>query len=167
MSNFVVSSLKYRPKDFESVVGQNHVTNTLKNSISENKIPSAILFCGPRGVGKTSCARIYAKEINKSSIENDENHDYSFNIFEIDAASNNKTDDIRDLIEKVRIPPQIGRYKVYIIDEVHMLSKQAENAFLKTLEEPPTHIVFTDFYCFTHWNSVISSFTPNFTIVSF
>ena len=142
MSNFVVSSLKYRPKDFESVVGQNHVTNTLKNSISENKIPSAILFCGPRGVGKTSCARIYAKEINKSSIENDENHDYSFNIFEIDAASNNKTDDIRDLIEKVRIPPQTGRYKVYIIDEVHMLSKQAENAFLKTLEEPPTHIVF-------------------------
>ena len=142
MSNFVVSSLKYRPKDFESVIGQNHVTNTLKNSISENKIPSAILFCGPRGVGKTSCARIYAKEINKSSIENDENHDYSFNIFEIDAASNNKTDDIRDLIEKVRIPPQIGRYKVYIIDEVHMLSKQAENAFLKTLEEPPTHIVF-------------------------
>ena len=142
MSNFVVSSLKYRPKDFESVVGQNHVTNTLKNSISENKIPSAILFCGPRGVGKTSCARIYAKEINKSSIENNENHDYSFNIFEIDAASNNKTDDIRDLIEKVRIPPQIGRYKVYIIDEVHMLSKQAENAFLKTLEEPPTHIVF-------------------------
>ena len=142
MSNFVVSSLKYRPKDFESVVGQNHVTNTLKNSISENKIPSAILFCGPRGVGKTSCARIYAKEINKSSIENDENHDYSFNIFEIDAASNNKTDDIRDLIEKVRIPPQIGTYKVYIIDEVHMLSKQAENAFLKTLEEPPTHIVF-------------------------
>lgn len=142
MSNFIVSSLKYRPKDFESVVGQNHVTNTLKNSISENKIPSAILFCGPRGVGKTSCARIYAKEINKSSIENDENHDYSFNIFEIDAASNNKTDDIRDLIEKVRIPPQIGRYKVYIIDEVHMLSKQAENAFLKTLEEPPAHIVF-------------------------
>ena len=142
MSNFVVSSLKYRPKDFESVVGQNHVTNTLKNSISENKIPSAILFCGPRGVGKTSCARIYAKEINKSSIENDEYHDYSFNIFEIDAASNNKTDDIRDLIEKVRIPPQIGTYKVYIIDEVHMLSKQAENAFLKTLEEPPTHIVF-------------------------
>ena len=142
MSNFVVSSLKYRPKDFESVVGQSHVTNTLKNSISENKIPSAILFCGPRGVGKTSCARIYAKEINKSSIEKDENHDYSFNIFEIDAASNNKTDDIRDLIEKVRIPPQIGKYKVYIIDEVHMLSKQAENAFLKTLEEPPAHIVF-------------------------
>ena len=142
MSNFVVSSLKYRPKDFESVVGQNHVTNTLKNSITENKVPSAILFCGPRGVGKTSCARIYAKEINKSSIENGENYDYSFNIFEIDAASNNKTDDIRDLIEKVRIPPQIGKYKVYIIDEVHMLSKQAENAFLKTLEEPPKHIVF-------------------------
>ena len=142
MSNFVVSSLKYRPKDFDSVVGQNHVTKTLKNSIIENKIPSALLFCGPRGVGKTSCARIYAKEINSESVQNLENPDYSFNIFEIDAASNNKTDDIRDLIEKVRIPPQIGKYKVYIIDEVHMLSKQAENAFLKTLEEPPPHIVF-------------------------
>jgi len=142
MSNFVVSSLKYRPKDFDSVVGQDHVTKTLKNSIIENKIPSALLFCGPRGVGKTSCARIYAKEINLESVQNLENPDYSFNIFEIDAASNNKTDDIRDLIEKVRIPPQIGKYKVYIIDEVHMLSKQAENAFLKTLEEPPPHIVF-------------------------
>ena len=142
MSNFVVSSLKYRPKDFDSVVGQDHVTKTLKNSIIENKIPSALLFCGPRGVGKTSCARIYAKEINSESVQNLENPDYSFNIFEIDAASNNKTDDIRDLIEKVRIPPQIGKYKVYIIDEVHMLSKQAENAFLKTLEEPPPHIVF-------------------------
>ena len=142
MSNFVVSSLKYRPKDFDSVVGQDHVTKTLKNSIIENKIPSALLFCGPRGVGKTSCARIYAKEINSESVQNLESPDYSFNIFEIDAASNNKTDDIRDLIEKVRIPPQIGKYKVYIIDEVHMLSKQAENAFLKTLEEPPPHIVF-------------------------
>jgi len=142
MSDFVVSSLKYRPKDFDSVVGQDHVTKTLKNSIIENKIPSALLFCGPRGVGKTSCARIYAKEINSESVQNLENPDYSFNIFEIDAASNNKTDDIRDLIEKVRIPPQIGKYKVYIIDEVHMLSKQAENAFLKTLEEPPPHIVF-------------------------
>ena len=142
MSNFVVSSLKYRPKDFDSVVGQDHVTKTLRNSIIENKIPSALLFCGPRGVGKTSCARIYAKEINSESVQNLENPDYSFNIFEIDAASNNKTDDIRDLIEKVRIPPQIGKYKVYIIDEVHMLSKQAENAFLKTLEEPPPHIVF-------------------------
>ena len=142
MSNFVVSSLKYRPKDFDSVVGQDHVTKTLKNSIIENKIPSALLFCGPRGVGKTSCARIYAKEINSESVQNLENPDYSFNIFEIDDASNNKTDDIRDLIEKVRIPPQIGKYKVYIIDEVHMLSKQAENAFLKTLEEPPPHIVF-------------------------
>ena len=142
MSDFVVSSLKYRPKDFDSVVGQDHVTKTLKNSIIENKIPSALLFCGPRGVGKTSCARIYAKEINSESVQNLENPDYSFNIFEIDAASNNKTDDIRDLIEKVRIPPQIGKNKVYIIDEVHMLSKQAENAFLKTLEEPPPHIVF-------------------------
>ena len=142
MSNFVVSSLKYRPKDFDSVVGQDHVTKTLKNSIIDNKIPSALLFCGPRGVGKTSCARIYAKEINSESVQNLESPDYSFNIFEIDAASNNKTDDIRDLIEKVRIPPQIGKYKVYIIDEVHMLSKQAENAFLKTLEEPPPHIVF-------------------------
>ena len=142
MNDFVVSSLKYRPKSFETVVGQNHVTGTLKNSIKENKIPSAILFCGPRGVGKTSCARIYAREINKSSIENIDSHDLSFNIFELDAASNRGIEEMKNLIDKVRIPPQIGKYKVYIIDEVHMLTTQAMNAFLKTLEEPPKHIVF-------------------------
>tara|TARA_B100001173_G_scaffold214928_1_gene185576 strand:- start:64 stop:1740 length:1677 start_codon:yes stop_codon:yes gene_type:complete len=142
MNDFVVSSLKYRPKNFDSVIGQNHITSTLKNSITENKIPSAILFCGPRGVGKTSCARIYAKEINKSSIENIDSHDLSFNIFELDAASNRGIEEMKNLIDKVRIPPQIGKYKVYIIDEVHMLTPQAMNAFLKTLEEPPKHIVF-------------------------
>ena len=138
---YKVSALKYRPDEFDKVIGQNHVTDTLKNSIKENKIPSAILFCGPKGVGKTTCARIYAKEINKDSIEL-EKYDHAFNIFELDAASNRKIDDIRDLLEKVKIPPQIGKYKVYIIDEVHMLTKEAENAFLKTLEEPPSHIVF-------------------------
>jgi DNA polymerase-3 subunit gamma/tau len=138
MSKFVVSSLKYRPNLFEKVIGQQHITKTLKNSIADQKIPSAILFCGPRGVGKTSCARIFAREINKFTL----NDDISFNIFELDAASNNKVEDIRDLIDKVRIPPQSGNYKVYIIDEVHMLSKSAENAFLKTLEEPPPYIVF-------------------------
>ena len=138
MSDFVVSSLKYRPSNFENVVGQEHVTKTLKNSIIDKKIPSAILFCGPRGVGKTSCARIFAREINDFNSTDD----LSFNIFELDAASNNKVEDIRDLIDKVRIPPQSGKYKVYIIDEVHMLSKNAENAFLKTLEEPPPYIVF-------------------------
>ena len=138
---YKVSALKYRPDEFDKVIGQNHVTETLKNSIKENKIPSAILFCGPKGVGKTTCARIYAKEINKDSIEL-EKYDHAFNIFELDAASNRKIDDIRDLLEKVKIPPQIGKYKVYIIDEVHMLTKEAENAFLKTLEEPPSHIVF-------------------------
>ncbi|RZP10696.1 MAG: DNA polymerase III subunit gamma/tau [Flavobacteriales bacterium] len=138
MSDFIVSALKYRPSTFEDVVGQQHVTRTLINSIKENKIPSALLFCGPRGVGKTSSARIFAREINDYSKEDE----LSFNIFELDAASNNKADDIRDLIEKVRIPPQKGKYKVYIIDEVHMLSKHAENAFLKTLEEPPPYVVF-------------------------
>ena len=139
--DYKVSALKYRPNDFSKVIGQNHVTDTLKNSIKENKIPSAILFCGPKGVGKTTCARIYAREINKEFIQL-ENYDYAFNIFELDAASNRKIDDIRDLLEKVKIPPQLGKYKVYIIDEVHMLTKEAENAFLKTLEEPPPHIVF-------------------------
>ena len=139
--DYKVSALKYRPNEFSKVIGQNHVTDTLKNSIKENKVPSAILFCGPKGVGKTTCARIYAREINKEFIRL-ENYDYAFNIFELDAASNRKIDDIRDLLEKVKIPPQLGKYKVYIIDEVHMLTKEAENAFLKTLEEPPPHIVF-------------------------
>ena len=139
--DYKVSALKYRPSEFGKVIGQNHVTDTLKNSVKENKIPSAILFCGPKGVGKTTCARIYAREINKEFIQF-EDYDYAFNIFELDAASNRKIDDIRDLLEKVKIPPQLGKYKVYIIDEVHMLTKEAENAFLKTLEEPPPHIVF-------------------------
>ena len=139
--DYKVSALKYRPNEFNKVIGQNHVTDTLKNSIKENKIPSAILFCGPKGVGKTTCARIYAREINKEFIRL-KNYDYAFNIFELDAASNRKIDDIRDLLEKVKVPPQLGKYKVYIIDEVHMLTKEAENAFLKTLEEPPPHIVF-------------------------
>ena len=137
MSDFVVSALKYRPKNFSDVVGQEAVTKTLENAIATNKIPNAMLFCGPRGVGKTTCARIFANEINKQ-----QNNDLAFNIFELDAASNNSVSDIRNLIEQVRIPPQTGKFKVFIIDEVHMLSQTAFNAFLKTLEEPPKHAVF-------------------------
>ena len=138
MENFIVSALKYRPDSFESVVGQNSITKTLENAILQNKIPQAMLFCGPRGVGKTTCARILAKQINNGN----ESLDFSYNIFELDAASNNGVDDIRNLIDQVRIPPQTGNYKVYIIDEVHMLSGQAFNAFLKTLEEPPKYAIF-------------------------
>ncbi len=139
--NYIVSALKYRPKKFEEVVGQQAVTNTLKNAIAKDHLAQALLFTGPRGVGKTTCARILAKEINKAEgLSADE--DFAFNIFELDAASNNSVDDIRNLIEQVRIPPQVGKYKVYIIDEVHMLSAQAFNAFLKTLEEPPAHAIF-------------------------
>ena len=138
MDNFVVSALKYRPDNFDSVVGQKSITKTLENAISQNQLPQALLFCGPRGVGKTTCARILAKKINTEK----ELNDYSYNIFELDAASNNGVDDIRNLIDQVRIPPQTGKYKVYIIDEVHMLSGQAFNAFLKTLEEPPSYAIF-------------------------
>ena len=138
MENFTVSALKYRPNSFESVVGQSAITKTLENAIQNNQLPQAMLFCGPRGVGKTTCARILAKQINGA----DESSDFSYNIFELDAASNNGVDDIRNLIEQVRIPPQTGNYKVYIIDEVHMLSGQAFNAFLKTLEEPPKYAIF-------------------------
>lgn len=141
MENYIVSARKYRPKNFDEVVGQKHITDTLENEIKLDKLAQAFLFTGPRGVGKTTCARILAKVIN-SSGEDDPNKDYSFNIFELDAASNNSVDDIRALIEQVRIPPQTGRYKVYIIDEVHMLSSQAFNAFLKTLEEPPRYAIF-------------------------
>jgi len=141
VSEYIVSARKYRPATFEEVVGQGHVTTTLYNEIQNDHLAQAFLFCGPRGVGKTTCARILAREINKDSIE-DENYDYSFNIFELDAASNNTVEDIRALNEQVRIPPSVGKYKVYIIDEVHMLSSSAFNAFLKTLEEPPAYAVF-------------------------
>ncbi len=153
MDHFVVSARKYRPAVFRSVVGQEHITSTLRNAISRGQLAHAYLFCGPRGVGKTTCARIFAKSINCLSPRDNEacgecescrafNEERSFNIHELDAASNNSVEDIRTLTEQVRIPPQIGRYSVYIIDEVHMLSAAAFNAFLKTLEEPPAHAVF-------------------------
>lgn len=154
MDNYIVSARKYRPMTFNSVVGQRALTTTLKNAIASGKLAHAYLFCGPRGVGKTTCARIFAKTINCLSPAQDGeacnqcescvafNEQRSFNIHELDAASNNSVDDIRSLIEQVRIPPQIGKYKVYIIDEVHMLSQAAFNAFLKTLEEPPHHAIF-------------------------
>lgn len=154
MENYIVSARKYRPATFESVVGQRALTTTLKNAISTGKLAHAYLFCGPRGVGKTTCARIFAKTINCMNPTADGeacnecesctsfNEQRSYNIHELDAASNNSVDDIRQLVEQVRIPPQIGKYKVYIIDEVHMLSASAFNAFLKTLEEPPHHAIF-------------------------
>ena len=138
---FVVSARKYRPQTFKDVVGQQSITNTLTNAIENNHLAQALLFCGPRGVGKTTCARILAKKINSDGTESPD-EDFAFNIFELDAASNNSVDDIRSLIDQVRIPPQVGKYKVYIIDEVHMLSANAFNAFLKTLEEPPKHAIF-------------------------
>lgn len=154
MDNYIVSARKYRPDSFESVVGQDSITQTLKNSIKINQLAQAYLFCGPRGVGKTTCARIFAKTINCSNPTADHeacnecescvafNKLRSLNIHELDAASNNSVDDIRNLIDQVRIPPQLGSYSVYIIDEVHMLSSAAFNAFLKTLEEPPKHVIF-------------------------
>ncbi|MDP2176296.1 MAG: DNA polymerase III subunit gamma/tau [Bacteroidota bacterium] len=141
MENFVVSARKYRPSVFDEVVGQKHITDTLVNEINSNQLAQSFLFTGPRGVGKTTCARILAKLINQKEDDNP-NNDYSFNIFELDAASNNSVDDMRSLIEQVRIPPQVGKYKVYIIDEVHMLSAAAFNTFLKTLEEPPKYAIF-------------------------
>ncbi len=143
MEHFIVSARKYRPQKFSDVVGQDAITNTLENAIKNNHLAQALLFTGPRGVGKTTCARILAKMINQESTEEHlEDEDFAFNIFELDAASNNSVDDIRTLTDQVRIPPQTGKYKVYIIDEVHMLSQSAFNAFLKTLEEPPAHTIF-------------------------
>jgi DNA polymerase-3 subunit gamma/tau len=139
MESFVVSARKYRPLGFEEVVGQEHITTTLKNAIDNSKLAQALLFCGPRGVGKTTCARIVARMINGFEEKAEVN---SLNIFELDAASNNSVEDIRNLIDQVRYPPQFGKYKVYIIDEVHMLSNAAFNAFLKTLEEPPSYAIF-------------------------
>lgn len=154
MENFVVSARKYRPQNFESVVGQSHITTTLKNAIKNNHLAQAFLFCGPRGVGKTTNARILAKTINCQNLTPEIeacdtcdscksfNTGTSMNIHELDAASNNSVDDIRNLVDQVRYPPQGGKYKIYIIDEVHMLSNQAFNAFLKTLEEPPSYAIF-------------------------
>ncbi|RZS98542.1 DNA polymerase III subunit gamma/tau [Cecembia calidifontis] len=154
MENFVVSARKYRPSNFKSVVGQGHITTTLKNAIKNNHLAQAFLFCGPRGVGKTTCARILAKTINCQHLTPEFeacnqcdsckafNNNASFNVHELDAASNNSVDDIRNLVDQVRYAPQQGQYKVYIIDEVHMLSNQAFNAFLKTLEEPPKYAIF-------------------------
>jgi DNA polymerase-3 subunit gamma/tau len=141
MEQFIVSARKYRPQTFKDVVGQQAITNTLLNAIESNHLASALLFTGPRGVGKTTCARILARKINQPGYD-DPNEDFAFNVFELDAASNNSVDDIRNLIDQVRIPPQTGQYKVYIIDEVHMLTTSAFNAFLKTLEEPPKHAIF-------------------------
>jgi len=154
MENFIVSARKYRPDTFQTVVGQASITSTLKNAIKNNQLAHAYLFCGPRGVGKTTCARIFAKTINCQNLTAEIepcnecesckafNGNRSYNIHELDAASNNSVDDIRNLTDQVRIPPQIGHYSIYIIDEVHMLSQAAFNAFLKTLEEPPRHAIF-------------------------
>jgi len=144
MDNYIVSARKYRPVTFDDVVGQHSITSTLEKAIKNNHLAQALLFCGPRGVGKTTCARILAKAINQDTFEGelDPNEDFAFNIFELDAASNNSVDDIRNLIDQVRFSPQQGKFKVYIIDEVHMLSQSAFNAFLKTLEEPPAHAIF-------------------------
>src|SRR5213595_1669695 len=154
MDKFIVSARKYRPQTFDTVVGQSHITTTLKNAIKNDQLAHAFLFCGPRGVGKTTCARILAKTINCENLTKSGeacnkcgscvsfNEGASMNIHELDAASNNSVDDIRSLVEQVRFAPQAGRYKVYIIDEVHMLSTSAFNAFLKTLEEPPPYAIF-------------------------
>ncbi len=153
------SASEYRPKNFEEIIGQDAIVKTLNNAIDKDNIPQALLFCGPKGVGKTSCARILAKTIN--NIEDD----FEYNIFELDAASNNSVEDIRNITEQIRIPPQKGRYKVYIIDEVHMLSNQAFNAFLKSLEEPPEHVVFI--LATTEKNKILSTILSRCQIYDF
>ena len=163
MESFIVSALKYRPTTFDEVIGQDSITKTLRNSLKTNQLPQALLFCGPRGVGKTSCARILAKQINASDGSTSE--DFAFNIFELDAASNNSVEDIRKINDQVRIPPQVGNYKIYIIDEAHMLSNAAFNAFLKTLEEPPKHAIFI--LATTEKNKIISTVLSRCQIFDF
>lgn len=141
MENFIVSARKYRPQEFDTVVGQQHITDTLEHAIENSQLAQAMLFCGPRGVGKTTCARILARKINEKDGSTSEDG-FAYNIHELDAASNNGVEHIRELTEQIRFAPQVGKYKVYIIDEVHMLSQAAFNAFLKTLEEPPVHAIF-------------------------
>lgn len=141
MENFIVSARKYRPQEFDTVVGQQHITDTLEHAIENSQLAQAMLFCGPRGVGKTTCARILARKINEKDGSTSEDG-FAYNIHELDAASNNGVEHIRELTEQIRFAPQVGKYKVYIIDEVHMLSQAAFNAFLKTLEEPPAHAIF-------------------------
>ena len=177
MDNYIVSARKYRPMTFDSVVGQKALTTTLKNAVKSGKLAHAYLFCGPRGVGKTTCARIFAKAINCENPTADGeacnecesckafNEGRSFNIFELDAASNNSVENIRSLMEQTRIPPQVGRYKVFIIDEVHMLSTAAFNAFLKTLEEPPAHVIFI--LCTTEKNKVLPTILSRCQIYDF
>ena len=153
------SASEYRPKNFEEIIGQDAIVKTLNNAIDKDNIPQALLFCGPRGVGKTSCARILAKTINNID------EDFEYNIFELDAASNNSVEDIRNITDQIRVPPQKGRYKVYIIDEVHMLSNQAFNAFLKSLEEPPEHVVFI--LATTEKNKILSTILSRCQIYDF
>ena len=158
-NNSSASALRYRPQKFEEVIGQDAIVKTLLNAIKNDSLAQALLFCGPKGVGKTTCARILAKEINKVEA------DYDYNIFELDAANNAGVEEIRTLIDQFRIPPQIGKYKVYIIDEVHMLSKNAANAFLKSLEEPPKHVIFI--LATTEKNKIISTILSRCQIFEF
>ena len=165
MSKYIVSARKYRPTTFSEVVGQHTITETLEKSILTDRIPQAVLFAGPRGVGKTSCARIFAREINRKYLSSQEEENFEYNIFELDAASNNSVEEVRRLIDQVRYPPQKGKYKVYIIDEVHMLSLSAFNAFLKTLEEPPPYAVFV--LATTEWHKIPATISSRCQVFNF